>query len=222
MEVKATTLIVMVLCTLPHLGACSLVPNNRRFCIPSSRPVSNVRRMLLTSDNIRYFASFLHSSVNTEGRVIQAGPAPANALLLEVPLGEIDPHATITITVGLDKSHANAVDSDIHIGISDGTTKNLQYIVDVNNYNHYPPCGLPDGEHDNILVSPGTPVPAIFKLIFTPFYKYGACETAQEGGYINTGTFNDQIDTSKPLFLRWFNHDAGEEYFVYFLDVEIY
>ena len=224
MEVKATALIVMMLGTLHHLEACNLVPNNRRVCIPSSRPVSNMRRMLLTPDNIRYFASYSHSSVNTEGRVIHVGPVPISELLLEVPLGEIDPRATIIITVALDKSHPNTpgTDSDILVGISDGTTDNTQIMHDIANY-PLPPCFPLNGEHDNTSVFPGTPVPAIFKLIFTPFYKYTACETAQEGGYINTGTFNDQIDTSKPLSLRWYSdNDAGEEYFVHFLDVEIY
>ena len=34
-------------------------------------------------------------------------PATAYEKLLEVPLGQIDPHATIVITVGLDNSHPN-------------------------------------------------------------------------------------------------------------------
>ena len=221
MEVKATALIVMMLGTLHHLEACNSVPNNHRVCVPSSQPP---RRMLLTPDNIRYFASYLHSSVDIQDRVIHVGPGSLNEKLLEVPLGEIDPRATIIITVGLDKSHPNTpgTDSDINVGISDGTTDNTQYIVDANNYGSLPPCRPINAEHDDVLVSSGTPVPAIVKLIFTPFYKYGACETAQEGGYINTMTFNDQIDTSKPLFLRWFRDNAGEEYFVHFFDVEIY
>ena len=219
MEVKATALIVMMLGTLHHLEACNLAPNNHRVCVPSSQPL---RRMLLTPDNIRYFASYLHSSVDIQDRVIHVGPGSLNEKLLEVPLGEIDPRATITITVGLDKSHPNTgTDSDLRVGISDGTIHNVQYLDDVSNYPG-PPCGPVNGQQDNIQVSTGTPVPAIFKLIFTPFYKYAACETAQEGGYINTMTFNDQIDTSKPLFLRWSRNDAGEEYFVHFFDVEIY
>ena len=82
-------------------------------------------------------------------------------------------------------------------------------MFDAGNYGTLPPCRPANAEHDNTLVSPGTPVPATFKLILTPFYKYTACETAQEGGYINTGTFNDQIDTSKPLFLRAHRGETG-------------
>ena len=178
----------------------------------------------LTPDNIRYFASYLHTSVDIKDRVIHVGPGTQQEKFLEVPLGEIDPRATIIITVGLDKSHPNTpgTDSDLHIGISDGTTDNVQIIVDVNNYNTVSPCRPSTGVHDNTLVSSGTQGPATYKLIFTPFYKYGACETAQEGGYINTGTFDDQIDTTKPLFLRWYRNHAGESYFLHYLRVEIF
>ena len=176
----------------------------------------------LTPDNIRYFASFLHTSADIQDRVIHFGPGVTNEKLLEVPLGEIDPHATIVITLGLDKSHHFAADSDIIVGISDGTNDNSQTIVDFFNYVDSPPCRVLDGSHDNVLVASGTQVSATYKLIFTPFYKYGACETAQDGGYINTGTFDNQIDTTKPLFLRLDRSDAPEIYFVHYLRVEIY
>ena len=183
-----------------------------------------MRRVHLTPDNIRFFASHIHSSADIHERVIHFGPTNAIEKLLEVPLGEIDPKATISITLALNESHPNSgLDTDLHVGISDGTTDNSQIIFDVTNYLLLPPCFPLNGEHDNVIVSPGTPVPAIFKLIFTPFYKYTACETAQEGGYINTGTFNDQIDTSKPLSLRVYSDDDfREEYFLHSLDVEIY
>ena len=137
MEVKATALIVMMLGTLHHLEACNLVPNN---CVPSSQPL---RRMRLTPDNIRYFASYLHSSVDIQDRVIHIGPGTAvNENFLEVCLGEIDPQATIIVTVGLDKSHPNTpgTDTDLHVGISDGTIDNIQLIVDAGNYGNVPPC----------------------------------------------------------------------------------
>ena len=190
----------------------------------SLQPLTNVQAIRLTPDNIRYFASYLDSSVDIQDRVIHVGPGTAaNEKFLEVPLGEIDPQATIVVTVGLDKSHPNTpADSDLYIAISDGTTENSQTIVDAGNYGNVPPCRPVSAVHDAVLVSPGTPVPATFKLIFTPFYKYGACETAQEGGYINTATFNDQIDTSKPLFLRAHRGDSGEQFFIHYLGIEIY
>ena len=176
----------------------------------------------LTPDNIRYFASFLHTSADIQDRVIHFGPGVADEKLLEVPLGEIDPCATIVITLGLDKSHHSVTDSDINVGISDGTIENSQVIPDFNNYVDHSPCFVKHGSHDNVLVASGTQVSATYKLIFTPFYKYGACETAQDGGYINTGTFDNQIDTTKPLLLRLDREGGHEVYFVHYLRVEIY
>ena len=199
--------------TKPTLLQCSL------------QPLSNAKGIYLTPDNIRYFTSFLHPTISVQDRVIHFGAGPvANEKLLEVPLGEVDTRATIIITVGLDNSHPNTptVDSDFTIGISDGTTQNLQFIADISNYAGYPPCRAVDGDHDNRLVSNGTKVPAVIRLIFTPFFRYAACETAQEGGYVNTMTFNDQIDTAKPLLLRVQRNHAGEEYFINYLKVEIY
>ena len=139
-----------------------------------------------------------------------------------MPLGQIDPHATIVITVGLDNSHPNTpTDHDPYIEISDGSNTNLILMVDRSNYND-PPCRLFNGIHDNTLVSSGTKVPATFKLTFTPFYKYGSCETAQEGGYINTGRFNTQLDITKPLYLRVERSDANEQLYYHYFLVEIY
>ena len=166
----------------------------------------------------------LHSSADIQERVIHFGVGAANDKLLEVPLGEIDPDATIVITVGLNRSHPNTAntDSDIRVGISDGTKDNIQEIVDKNNYNNYPPCYPVSGAHDDVRVATTTQVSSTFKLMFSPIYKYGACETAQEEGYLNTGTFNDQIDSSKPLFLRVARNHAWEQYYLHFLIVEIY
>ena len=156
-----------------------------------------------TSGNIGYFASFLHSSVDIQGRVIHFGSGTASERLLEVPLGQIDPHATIVITVGLDHSHPNTpgIDSDFIVGIADGTNSNTQWITDISNYPSSASCFPVNGLHDGIGLTSGTQVAATYKLTFNPFYKYAACETAQQGGYINTGTFNDQVDTNQPLYL---------------------
>ena len=178
----------------------------------------------LTPDNFRYYASFLHSSADIQERVIHFGAGVANEKLLEVPLGEVDPQSTIIITVGLKKSHLNTqgVDSDLRVGISDGAIFNTINLIDANNYGSYPPCRPLDATHDNLILPSTVQAPSTFKLTFVPFYKSGVCETAQEGGYINTGTFIAQIDTSKPLFLRADRADANEEYFIHYIRVEIF
>ena len=135
--------------------------------------------MYLTPDNIRYWASHLHSSVDIQQRVIHFGPGAANELLLKVPLGEIDPRATIVVTVGLDESRLNtaAADSDPRIGLWDGTNNNTQIIHDVNNYGNYPSCHSENviTTDDNIIPT-NTPVPSVVKLTFIPFYRYAACK----------------------------------------------
>ena len=188
-----------------------------------TQPLNTVKGLHLTPDNIRYFASFLHSSASIQDRVIHFGTGTADEKLLEVPLGQIDPHATIVITFGLDNSRPNTPsDHDPYIGISDSTNTNQIAISDTGNYASDSPCGLVHGTEDGTLVSSGTKVPATFKFTFTPFYKYGSCETAQEGGYINTGRFNAQIDMTKPLYLCVNRENPLEQYNFHYFMVEIY
>ena len=179
----------------------------------------------MTPNNIEFYATFLSPTVDVQERVIHFGPGvDREEMLLQVPIGQIDPHATIVITVGLQKSHPNdpSVDSDPGVGISAGTDENLFLIVDVSNYAKQSPCYPISRIHDNTRVPAGTPVSATYKLTFTPFNKLGICETAQDGGYINTGTFGPQIDITQPLFLTVRRHDAPEEYFFHYFNVEIY
>ena len=178
----------------------------------------------MTPKNIEFYATFLHCGVDIQERVIYFGSGVAHAKLVEVPIGHVDQHATIVITVGLDKSHPNtaSIDADAVVGISDGTNENLFILVDVNNYPALSPCRPISGAHDNSPSTSGMRVPSSFKLTFIPFNKFGFCETAQEGGYINTGTFSSQIDITKPLFLTVRRHNASELYYYHYFKVEIY
>ena len=181
--------------------------------------------MLLTPKNVEYYATFIRSDVDIQERVIHFGTGVANEKLLEVPIGEIDPQAAIIVTVGLNRSHPNTagVDSDPVVGISDGTNENLFLMWDVNSYPGYSPCETSGRPHDSTKITSGTQVPSMFKLTFIPFHKYGFCETAQNGGYINTGTFPSQIDITKPLFLIVKRSSGStEQYYYHYFMVEIY
>ena len=184
------------------------------------------RELLLTPYNIEFYATFLSSVAELimNGRVIYFGPGPTEETLLEVPIGQIDPHATVVITVGLEPSHPNTpgVDSDPRVGIIDGTGENAFNILDVNNYNQFSPCQVNNGNDDDTRVTPGTLASATIKLTFSPFNKLGICETAQDGGYINTATFEEQIDITKPLFLNLRRGNANEVYYFHYFNVEIY
>ena len=179
----------------------------------------------MTPYNIEFLATFLSPTAAIEGRVIYFGPGAAiDEKLLTVPIGLIDPHDTVVVTVGLNKSHPNQpnVDSDPNIGISDGDNENLFEIVDANNYPRWPPCRPRPGSQDDNRVDAGTLVAGTYKLIFDPFNQLGICESAQEDGYINTGTFEAQIDVTKPLFLTMNRQNAKEEYYIHYFNVEIY
>lgn len=66
------------------------------------------------------------------------------------------------------------------------------------------------------------PYPGQFTFTFKPFFQYGSCSTAQNGGYINVGKFNAQIDTTKPLSLVVAQDDNGlNPYTFYYFLIEI-
>ena len=93
-------------------------------------------------------------------------------------------------------------------------------IVDTNNYRNHAPCHVIETTYENNRVTTRR-VASQFTFLFSPFYKYGACSSAQDGGYLNVGTFNNQVDPTNGLNLVIYRSDANEQYrFRYFL-VEI-
>ena len=170
--------------------------------------------------NVRYLANFIDSSATIDSRSIRFGSGTTNEKLLQVPIaaaGELDAHASIRVTVGLTPVSG---DSDPRIGISDGVNLNRFYIADTGNYGNYPPCGIEDGSRENTRVTTRR-VSSQFTFLFSPFYKYGACSSAQDGGYLNVGTFNKQVDPTIGISLEVYREHAPEQYkFSYFL-VEI-
>ena len=137
-------------------------------------------------------------------------------------IGHIDTHASIIITVGLNTTEPNIQDSDLTVGVSDGNNSNMGTIVDRTNYPGTPPCAIwfGSGTQDNARVSSTTLAPITTKLIFTPFYMYASCETAQ-GGNINTAQFATQLDVTKPFFLQVRRNHTGERYSIFYFLVEI-
>ena len=187
------------------------------------------RVLLLISKNIESYATFLSSTFDMRERVIYFGPGDTHdGTLLNVPIGMIDPQAAIVVTVGLNKTHLNnpSIDSHVGFGISDGTFENLFYIRDANDYTQFDPIAIPChqniGTSDLTYVSSSTPVSDTFKLTFIPHNQFGFCETAQEGGYINTATFLPPIDVTKPLFLTARRNLVRSDFYFHYIKVEIY
>ena len=113
------------------------------------------------------------------------------------------------------------MDSDPTIGISDGTTVNEFYVVDATNYANFPPCRHVNGVHEDTRIPTNTPPYSEVTLTLQPYRRYGTCRTAQNGGYVNAGTFNAQLDITKGLSLVVRRNDAAEVYDFYYFQVEI-
>ena len=141
-----------------------------------------------------------------------------------VPAGRFSTNASVTvkITAALDGSMLNqhSVDRDPRIGITDGRVMNDYWFVDVNNYPDLPPCYALDASGLRKTLSSG-PVPDQFTFLFKPVERFGACSTAQNTGYANVGTFDNQLDLSLGLSLRLHMHEADEDIRYYYFLVEI-
>ena len=160
-------------------------------------------------------------TVSINSRVIHVAAGTANARFLTVPLtgpSELTMNTVIRVTVGLKPKRG--VDSDPNIGISDGTTVNEFLIVDTGNYANLSPCHA-NGVHEDVRVPTNTPPYSEVTLTFQPYRRYGICRTAQNGGYVNAGTFNAQLDITKGLSLVVRRSDAAEVYDFYYFQVEI-
>ena len=193
--------------------------------ILANQPLSKLKGVFITPENIRYHASFLpHTTTTTDNRIIHIGTGGLHEeVVIRVPLaapGEVDPYTSIRITVGL-KPPGNE-DKDIKVGLSDGVNDNFFILTD--NLDR-PPCRPGPGPlaHDNNLLKTRTrdSQTSQFVLLFEPFHQYGACFTAQEHGYINTGTFPRQLDINKGLDFFVQRNEVDETYDFYYFIVEI-
>ena len=183
-----------------------------------------IRNLRLVPGNLRQYASYVSPRVATTAQEIRAGPVQAGEKLIEVPIGTIDFSSTVSITIGLDNVHFNTegVEANPRIGITDGTTAYSVWILDVSGYPNVAPCYSINGQNSRKGVTPGTKVPSTFKITFHPGQLYGYCETAQDGGYINTFNERRRMDLTKPLYLQLFAHTVNEVYPIYYIGVDIF
>ena len=178
--------------------------------------------MTITHENVRSKATFIQTSASISNRMINFRSRSKYEKLLEIPLGAQCGTDVILVTIGIDKKYQNSRDSDLRIILSDGKTDNIYQTVDIRDYPNYAPCHPLDAVHDKRLVARGTKAPSTFKFMFSPHTGYTYCETAQEGGFINSGTFKRKLDVSKPLLLRLSSEDGGENYSIHYINVELY
>ena len=186
-----------------------------------------VRSLYVDAGNIEIMATYLDktASMNTKTRLIHFPSGDEDGeKLLEVPIGRICPNNAISVTVGLQKKwYEQGIDRDPRVGISDGAGhSNTFKIHDVTNYAKDTPCSLVYGSHDNELISETSPFSATVKLTFNPYMRYGVCETPQDSGFMNTGTYHQKMDLTEPFYLRLNRDNSYEEYYLYYFKVEIY
>ncbi len=163
-------------------------------------------------------------SIILEERAIRFGVGTSNEILFEVPLGFIDPHATIRVTVGLDDTAPSAptIDHDPTIGITDGSSANEFFIRDTGDYPSATPCTpVSASSQDDNRVTERTHASGQATLIFRPIHKFGSCFLPIDGGYINTGTFIAQLDPNRALSLRVRRNHPAEQYRFHYFLVEV-
>lgn len=197
------------------------------MCIVPSQSRNPFRSVYVNVDTVEDLASFLHDSaeIDTDSRIIYFGPGAGGEKLMEVPIGRVCEDNTVVIKVGVVKEYLNTdEDRDPKVGIADESGTHTSFrIQDVNNYRQLSPCHVFSNRvEDNKLVSEGTIPPATFKFTFHPRDQYAACETAQEGGYSNTGRHRAKLDLTKPLYLHVRRDDSYEDYYYHYFLVEIY
>ena len=186
------------------------------------QPFGKHSSFVIAPYNVRTYASYLDNSATIYDNYIHFSSGTTNEKLLEVPLtgpGETDcnMNTVIKITFAFDPDLATAgTDHDIRIGITDGS-----YYNQFGLYDRYTiPCVPISATQTNNGVAE-TNAPGQVTLMFQPFHKYGACYTAQDGGYVNIGTFTSQLDTSKGISLLVNRKSSGETYYYYYFLIEI-
>jgi len=190
------------------------------ICSLYHQPLSKSKKgLFITPDNIRHLADYLDNSVSISDKYIYFGTGSSNERLIEVPLlepGEVDAQSSIRLTVAFDPDGVTS-DSDIRVGVSDGTYYNQFYIYDTSASYACAPYG---GSHEGNRVHQNYDTGEI-TLLFHPFHRYGACSTRHDGGYVNIARFSSQLDITKGLSLQVNRDTSSERYKIYYFIVEI-
>lgn len=129
--------------------------------------------------------------------------------LFRVPLGRLEPHSVIQITVALTSDTPTTF-----IGLSDGVHENTFYI------NRNGRCTVSGGYLISANIPSGAKKHNEYTLLLEPFQKFAAC--SHIGDHITTGSFSSGLDINKGLdFIvkRGSSSDACD--FYYFI-IEIF
>ena len=181
------------------------------------QPVSSSKTILITPDTVKFYASFIDSSVTVNDLTIQFATGAANEELLRVQIaapGELTSQSLIRISVGMNPP--TGVDNDPKVGITDGVNRNQFRLIDDTRSITVAPCSIFNGVHNGRSGPAGNPVAGEYTLLFDPVHRFGSCTA--NNGFNADGRFNSQVDASKGLSLVVHRNHANEQYvFHYFL-----
>ena len=185
--------------------------------------MSHSKTTVVTPYNLRSLATYLDNNVVIDTNVIRVNPGSSNELLIQVPLsgiGEIDPTATIRLTVGFDSDQVTTT-TYLRVGISNGNTRRNQFTIYGTSSSYVcHPNGYVSSE-SNQAGEGRSYYPGEVTMLFQPFYKYGSCATGHDGGHVNVGTFTYRVDLSKDVYVQFNRNSASEQYRIYYFVVEI-
>ena len=186
-----------------------------------------MEKIFITPRYAQNQATFISAVANFSDTSMYFGTGGSNRRLLEVPLipaGRYTRNSSISIqiTAAINGAMLNTRrDRDPQIGVTDGRTANRFWMLDINNYRNRAPCQPISATGTLSKTLPG-PVPDQFTFLFKPVERFGACSTAQQGGFTNVGIFNSQLDLSRGIKLQLWQDQPHEDYRYYYFLVEIF
>ena len=131
--------------------------------------------------------------------------------LIRVPLGELDPHVVVRVTVAM---KPDPTYRDPHFGLTDGVGENRFAVSD-----HNGQCYMQGGSSLLPTLPSNSDQHYEYVFLFEPFHKYGACSYL--GGHINPGYFNYRIDPNKGLSFVVKRENTNEDYEFYYFLIEV-
>ena len=188
-----------------------------------------LEKIFITPRYAQNQATFISTVASFSNTSIYFGTGSITTTLLEVPVipaGRYTRNSfiTIQITAAIDGAMFNTRrDRDVQFGVTDDSTENAFWIADVNNYpTSRTPCQFISASETVARPLTTGPAPDQFTFLFKPVERFGACSTAQQGGYVNVGIFNDQLDPSRGIKLQIKRNERDEDYRFYYFLVEIF
>ena len=138
---------------------------------------------------------------------------------------------TVTMTIAMNITWADANDHDPSFGISDGERVIGFIVVDKGNYANSPPCYSAEGDnvndvltnpaYDNSDPSPNSPqgYSSEVKIQIKPGEKWGSCHTEHAEGFVFIENYQHDLDLTKGLYLDIYRNSRGEIYRIEYITV---